>query len=474
MPHSLPTSRSRFRLLTERIIYLLMIAMVLQVWCLEGLLIPYVVSGGSMAPGLVGVHRDVICRDCGHHFVCGSDLRPVGDRAVCPNCGYVDNKLSEFPELRGDGLLISKSVFRVRRPRRWEIVAFCRPQQAGQFCVKRVVGLPGETIEIRHGDVYADGEIQRKTLPQQRAMGVLVHDANCRPIIDPVPPPRWQGEGKGGQWLSDGGRFGHPLTSEDESIDWLVYRHWRRLPGQKGEIREGPITDLSGYNQTRPRRDEDTHRVTDLMLSLRLIEVFGPGRLVISASDGPEGSNDRHEFQVVIYPSRNRYEVLQNDRPVPAATGKLPVWTDALTVEVSLFDQQFLLALDGRLAFPPRPYVRNGQPQDGHFSPLKIGSQGLRVVLNDLRVCRDVYCTHPIGPDGGRNPGKTYHLHDDEYFVLGDNSPISEDSRTWSEYALDAKLLIGKPLLVHFPARHIRLGGRDFQVPDPAKIRYIR
>ena len=42
--------------------------------------------------------------------------------------------------------------------------------------MKRVVGLPGETIEIRGGDVYVNGAIARKSLAQQREMAVLVHD----------------------------------------------------------------------------------------------------------------------------------------------------------------------------------------------------------------------------------------------------------------------------------------------------------
>ena len=51
------------------------------------------------------------------------------------------------------------------------MVAFRSQSKAGEIAVKRVVGLPGETIEIRDGDIYADGRIQRKTLAQQRVAG---------------------------------------------------------------------------------------------------------------------------------------------------------------------------------------------------------------------------------------------------------------------------------------------------------------
>jgi signal peptidase I len=59
--------------------------------------------------------------------------------------------------------------------------------------------------------------------------------------------------------------------------------------------------------------------------------------------------------------------------------------------------------------------------------------------------------------------------------VLGDNSPVSEDSRTWpGQGVVDAKLLIGKPLAA-IPSAPVSLWGwRHFQVPNPLEMRYIR
>jgi signal peptidase I len=92
-----------------------------------------------------------------------------------------------------------------------------------------------------------------------------------------------------------------------------------------------------------------------------------------------------------------------------------------------------------------------------------------------MRVFRDVYYTRPIGGRTFWGVESPFQLGVDEFFVLGDNSPISEDSRTWPQGpALSGGLLIGKPLTVHFPAMEARLGGWHFQVPDLSKIRYIR
>lgn len=453
---------------------LLIAVLILRAWYVEGLVFSCRTMSGSMAETLLGTHRRVVCDDCGHRFVCGSDIQPIVPLACCPNCGYEHNDLKTLPDVPGDGLLINKSIFRLRRPRRWEVVAFRHPQHAGHVQIKRVVGLPGEKVQIRHGDVYINGRIQRKSLSQQRATAVPVHDAGFRATRKPTPPLRWQGAGSNSQWGSCGRDFAHPATENEKTIDWLEYRHWRRLPimlrgfdEDECEVREQPVTDLSGYNQNISRREEQISRTAELMLSFTLMEASGAGGLFIRASDGSE------QFQVRIDPGRGCYSVRQNDKSL-IPEEELPHDANNLTIEVSLFDRQFLLAFDGKvvLAWPYCPSQPNPPPSS---RPFAVGVQGLRVTIRDLRVYRDVYYTHPVGVRGRWGLDEPVALADDEYFVLGDNSPISDDSRTWPQHpAVPDKLLVGKPLAVHFPVRKINFGWWVIQVPDPARIRYIQ
>ncbi|MBQ6827495.1 MAG: hypothetical protein IJO46_05730, partial [Thermoguttaceae bacterium] len=49
-------------------------------------------------------------------------------------------------------------------PERWAVVVFRAP--TGRATLKRVVGLPGETVEIVNGDVFVDGRVPQRSLAQ--------------------------------------------------------------------------------------------------------------------------------------------------------------------------------------------------------------------------------------------------------------------------------------------------------------------
>lgn len=74
----------------------------------------------------------------------------------------------------GDYLVIDEISYRFREPSRGETVVFRFPQDSSQFYIKRVLGLAGETVEIRGGVVrifnqeYPNGFTLRESyLPRQ-------------------------------------------------------------------------------------------------------------------------------------------------------------------------------------------------------------------------------------------------------------------------------------------------------------------
>jgi signal peptidase I len=55
-------------------------------------------------------------------------------------------------------LVVEKVTYRFHGPQRYDVVVLKLPRQSEELLIKRVVGLPGEHVEIRDGIVYIDGE----------------------------------------------------------------------------------------------------------------------------------------------------------------------------------------------------------------------------------------------------------------------------------------------------------------------------
>ncbi|MEK7655777.1 MAG: signal peptidase I [Patescibacteria group bacterium] len=73
-------------------------------------------------------------------------------------------------------LIIDEVSYRFRTPERGDIVVFRYPNDPSQFFIKRVIGLPGETVEIANGNVkvFNDSDPNGFTLPEQEYLEQLV------------------------------------------------------------------------------------------------------------------------------------------------------------------------------------------------------------------------------------------------------------------------------------------------------------
>ncbi|MCR5591187.1 MAG: signal peptidase I [Lachnospiraceae bacterium] len=69
----------------------------------------------------------------------------------------VRNHSMEHTLENGDSVMIDKLSYRFRDPKRFDIIVF-RQRGTGEELVKRVIGLPGETVQIEDGKIYIDGE----------------------------------------------------------------------------------------------------------------------------------------------------------------------------------------------------------------------------------------------------------------------------------------------------------------------------
>ncbi|MFQ5576984.1 MAG: signal peptidase I, partial [Anaerolineae bacterium] len=62
------------------------------------------------------------------------------------------------PNLHTDQrLVVEKISYKLHAPRRGDVVVLKVREGAHELLIKRVIGLPGETVEIRNGRVFVDG-----------------------------------------------------------------------------------------------------------------------------------------------------------------------------------------------------------------------------------------------------------------------------------------------------------------------------
>ena len=87
--------------------------------------------------------------------------------------------------LVGDHLLVNKMVYRFEKPQRRDIMVFEYPLDRSRDFVKRVIGLPGETLEMIHNTVYINGKPLKEPYTRYMSDGfgyvqdtVGIHDEN--------------------------------------------------------------------------------------------------------------------------------------------------------------------------------------------------------------------------------------------------------------------------------------------------------
>ena len=63
----------------------------------------------------------------------------------------------------GDNLIVDKLSYRFRDPERYDIIVFPYKYQENTYYIKRIIGLPGETVQVKNGEVYINGELLGET-----------------------------------------------------------------------------------------------------------------------------------------------------------------------------------------------------------------------------------------------------------------------------------------------------------------------
>ena len=400
-----------------------------RLWFIEGLLGRVTIDGPSMAPALCGAHYEVACGDCGFSFPCDAEHLPPDGRAACPNCGFADNRLDATRRLPPQRVIIDRWPLLWREPQRGEAVAVQLPN--GELAVKRIAGLPGERLVVRGGDLFADEQPIRKSRAEFVTIRLLVHDNAYQPQKTAGLPPRWRPASEHSGWKRSGTGFHvEPPDTAAESIDWLEYEHWPATADSRLRGVGSPITDNDSYNQGELHRTLNT--VSDVMLSCR-VRASGTGGLVLAAVDG------QRRFEAEIDP-RKRVVLRSAGQTLIERPLSLDFSRRAIDIEFGLVDQQVLLVANGQ-TLVRHDYERAADSQAEPRHPLAIGARGIGLAVEGLVVWRDIYYLDPQGLP--RRWEATSPLAADQFALLGDNQPVSIDSRHWNPPGLSRAAIRG-------------------------------
>ena len=63
----------------------------------------------------------------------------------------------------GDQLIVDKITYRFQDPERFDIIVFPFHYKENTYYIKRIIGLPGETVQIADGAIYIDGEVLQES-----------------------------------------------------------------------------------------------------------------------------------------------------------------------------------------------------------------------------------------------------------------------------------------------------------------------
>ncbi len=64
----------------------------------------------------------------------------------------------------GDGILVNRFVYKIKQPSANDVIVFLpNGNENSHYYVKRVIGVPGDTVQIKNGAVYVNGKMFEET-----------------------------------------------------------------------------------------------------------------------------------------------------------------------------------------------------------------------------------------------------------------------------------------------------------------------
>jgi signal peptidase I len=524
----------------EWLITAFILAFVFRAFVMEAFRIPT----GSMADTLKGAHFRLRCRQCGYGYEHGfvpkvyrmsEDTVPPGSVPLaitrCPSCGRYPSQLicsrcgpvagttftanrnrtrqnnskggntaapssrcprcsnnlmtaEAMPVANGDRILVLKCIYQFIEPKRWDVIVFKNPPEPAINYIKRLIGLPGEKVQIIDGDIYIDDKIARKPAKIQKELWMPVYDNDYQPVR-----PR-DDSFNGHVWAQPFRNVADSKWVTTNSNNPTIFR----LDSPVGQLNTMAYDTSIGndFKATYAYDDIDTYGYmpicSDLMVRFecRAADLEGSIGIALSKYETTYKAwiDLAGEMVITKTDKGGKTSDLAKKGPVPV--------TESALVKFANVDHQLIFEYGNKkLTYNLGSNLEDAGPIREDIEPrVEIFGSG-KLTLSHIAIFRDIHYTEPrfsSRSEGGRaTKNNPFILKEDQFFVLGDNSPNSEDGRLWNrpgrankglpEYRMGTvprDYLVGKALFVYWPSGFKPFAEFPFGiVPNVGRMRFI-
>ena len=477
----------------EWLITAFILAFVFRAFILEAFRIPT----GSMADTLMGDHFRICCTQCGYSYEYNFNpyiqkryqvpkdpsLYQLMPAPKCPSCGYYENINTLVPKSNGDRILVFKSLYQFIEPKRWDVFVFKNPNDPKENYIKRLIGKPGETLEIIDGDIYINNILQRKPPKVQQELWMCVYNNDYQPI-------------RPTEERFNGHAWHQPFTNDKNS-------QWKCNPAEPTEftLESSPeklnimFYDTSKGNDFRavysyddPLFYRNIPFCSDLMMNYYAKFDNGTGTVGICLT--------KYETLYKAYLTSGGIMIIEKVDSLGkiAELGRKeissPPQGKSFFVQFANVDHQLIFEIDDqKLTYDLGTGKDDAGPRRNEIEPkvLIFGSGSL--TLSHIAIYRDInylgvepHSRQPVDRAGENNP---FTLGKDEFFAMGDNSPDSLDSRLWAIEGIGNNgdiyrmgivprdYLVGKAFFVYWPGGFRLDASRLAIIPNVGRMRFI-